>query len=76
MKTIPIAAIGALPAEVQEHCLVDWRTVATILACKDVEHARKIVAGAGVPLVQVSDRRKLPRWGALREFIKSREVRS
>ena len=68
-----LAAIGALPVDVQEHCLVDWRTVATILACKDVEHARRIVVAGGVPLVEISERRRLPRWGALKKFIAGRE---
>jgi hypothetical protein len=26
-----------------------------------------------VPLVHVSDRRKLPTWGAIREFIRTRQ---
>jgi hypothetical protein len=68
-----LATIGALPAEVQEHCLIDWKTVALILGANDVEHARETVIAAGVPLVHVSERRKLPRWGALKQFITSRE---
>jgi hypothetical protein len=67
-----LAAIEALPHEMQEHALVDWRTVALLLDKKDVDHAREIVTNAGVPLVHVSDRRKLPTWGALRQFIEAR----
>lgn len=68
-----MAAIGGLPAEVRDFCLVDWKTVALILGAKDVEHARKTVVGAGVPLVEISERRRLPRWGSLKQFIAARE---
>jgi hypothetical protein len=69
-----MAAIGGLPAEVRDFCLVDWKTVALLLGLKDVEHTRKLLADAGVPLVRVSERRNVPTWGALRQFIKSREM--
>jgi hypothetical protein len=72
-KPTRLAAIEALPHEMQEHALVDWRTVALLLDKKDVDHAREIVTNAGVPLVHVSDRRKLPTWGAIREFIRTRQ---
>jgi hypothetical protein len=68
-----LAAIAELPSDVQDFCLLDWKTVAAIIGAKDVEHARDIVINAGVPLVHVSERRKLPRWGSLRKFIKDRE---
>jgi hypothetical protein len=68
-----LAAIDALPNEMQDHALVDWQTVANLLANKDIEYARALVTAAGVPLVHVSERRKLPRWGALREWLRSRE---
>ena len=66
-----LAAIDALPGAMQDEALVDWQTVAAIIAKKDT---RKLVIEAGVPLVQVSARRKLPRWGSLREWLKSREM--
>ena len=68
-----LAAIEALPHEMQDHALVDWATVANLLDKKDIVHAREIVTNAGVPLVHVSDRRKLPTWGALRKFIQTRQ---
>jgi hypothetical protein len=68
-----LAAIDALPNEMQDHALVDWQTVANIIGSKDVAYARETLTRAGVPLVHVSERRRLPRWGALREFLKSRE---
>ncbi len=68
-----LSEIERLPAEIRDHCLVDWKTVATILGAKDIEHARNVITEAGVPRVHVSERRKLPRWGALRQFITSRE---
>jgi hypothetical protein len=71
-KSLRLAAIEALPHEMQEHALVDWKTVADLLAKKDVEHAREIVTNAGVPLVELSTRRKLPTWGELRKFIEAR----
>jgi hypothetical protein len=72
-KPARLAAIDALPNEMQDHALVDWETVANLLNNKDREYAREIVTKAGVPLVHVSDRRKLPRWGALRAWLLSRE---
>jgi hypothetical protein len=72
-KSSRLAAIEALPNEMQDHALVDWRTVAALLDKKDVVHARELITAAGVPLVHVSDRRKLPTWGALRKFIQARQ---
>jgi hypothetical protein len=71
-KSARLAAIEALPDQTQDHALVDWRTVANLLDKKDVEHAREIITNAGVPLVHVSERRKLPTWGELRRFIETR----
>ena len=68
-KSPRLAAIEALPDQMQDHALVDWQTVADLLDKKDIQHAREIVTNAGVPLVHVSGRRKLPTWRALREFI-------
>jgi hypothetical protein len=73
-KPTRLAAIEALPTEMQDDALVDWPTVATILGNKDVEYAREIVTKAGVPLVHLSERKKLPRWAALRDFIRGRET--
>lgn len=72
-KTSRLAAIDALPNEMQDHALVDWPTVATLCGFKDTEYARETIIKAGVPLVHVSDRKKLPTWGALRSFLQSRE---
>jgi hypothetical protein len=70
-KPTRLAAIEALPNEMQQHALVDWPTVALLLGMKDVDYAREIVTAADVPLVHVSDRRKLPTWGELRRFIEA-----
>jgi hypothetical protein len=72
-KSPRLAAIEALPDQMQDCALVDWATVAVLLDKKDVEHARELITAAGVPLVHVSERRKLPTWGALRQYIKARE---
>ncbi len=72
-KVSRIAAIESLPIEMQDHALVDWKTVALITGYRDVETARETVIKAGVPLVNLTGRRTQPRWGALREFLKSRE---
>ena len=69
------ATIESLPAEVRDCSLVPWKTVAVILGLDDVENVREIVIAAGVPLVHVSERRKLPRWRDIRDFMDSREVR-
>ena len=72
-KSGRLAALEGLPDETRDHALVDWRTVTTLLGMKDVEHARKTLIDAGLPLVHVSERRRLPRWGTLRRWIESRE---
>ncbi len=68
-----LAAIDALPNEMQDHALVDWPTVAVIIGSKDVANTREMISRV-VPLVHVSERRRLPRWGALKEFLRSREL--
>lgn len=68
-----LAAIEALPDVMQDDALVDWPTVAALIDYRDVEYVRHMVSEAGVPLVQVSERRRLPRWGELRKWIRSRE---
>jgi hypothetical protein len=72
-KPLRLAAIEALPNEMQDYALLDWQTVADLLGNKDRQYARELVTAAGVPLVAVSKQRKLPRWGSLREFLLSRE---
>ena len=69
-----LAAIDTLPDEMKDFALIDWATVADLLGNKDREYARELVTAAGVPLVAVSKQRKLPRWGALRAFLTSRET--
>ena len=69
-----LAVIEALPEQMQDHALVDWETVATICNYKDLETVRNNLKEAGVALVKVSERKKLPTWGALKDFLKSREV--
>jgi hypothetical protein len=73
IKTARLAAIEALPTTMQDDALVDWPTVKALCNFADTEYARRIITEAGVPLVELSPRRKLPRWGALREYIRSRE---
>jgi hypothetical protein len=75
-KPTRLAVIEALPTEMQENALVDWRTVADIIGCKDAEHAREMLISAGVPLVRLGGHmrpRRLPRWGVLRDWLRSRE---
>ena len=63
----------AVPADMRDYYLVPWKTTGDMLNV-DPEKARAILRGAGVPLVKVSERRVLPRWGTLRDFIKQREA--
>ena len=72
-KAVRLAAIEALPDQMHHFALLDWPTVAALLNKKDIEHTRELITAAGVPLVHVSDRRKLPTWGAIREFIRTRQ---
>lgn len=72
-KPARLAAIEALPTVMQDDALVDWETVAALANLRDPEYVREMVIEAGVPLVHVSARRKLPRWGAVREWLRSRE---
>lgn len=62
-----------LPAGMADYSLVDWQTVASVFkTC--VPKARQIVKENGIPLVAISERKRLPRWGAIREFILNRET--
>jgi hypothetical protein len=68
-----LVAVETLPEDMREHALVDWATAARICGYKDIEYCREVITKAGVPLVQLSERRRLPTWGALRAWLKSRE---
>jgi hypothetical protein len=72
-KLSRLAAIEALPHEMQDHALVDWPTVAALLNKKDVVDTRELITAAGVPLVHVSARHRLPTWASIREFIRTRQ---
>lgn len=69
-----LAAIEALPADMQDYALVDWETAALVLNSKDPEHTRETLKKAGLPVVDLGGRRKLPTWGNLRALIKSRQA--
>jgi hypothetical protein len=73
IKSARLAAIAALPDTMQDHALVDWPTVKALCNFSDTTHARRIITEAGVPLTEISPRRKLPTWGRLRAFLASRE---
>lgn len=64
-----------LPDYVQDHSLLNWPAVAAVLGCS-IPTARKIVKDNSIPLVPVSERKRLPRWGSIRQFIESRETAS
>lgn len=64
--------IQALPDEMSDYALVDWQTVAAMFGTC-VPTARKIARENGIPLVAVSERKRLPRWGSVRQFIVARE---
>lgn len=72
-KPARLVAIDSLPAEMQPYALCDWATVAAVTGLRDVEHARETFLAAGLPVVHLSSKRKLPRWGVLRDFLISRE---
>ena len=65
--------IKALPEHMRDEQLVDWPTTKAILSAKSERLARRVLRAADVPLVQVSERRAYPRWGALRDFLRQRE---
>jgi hypothetical protein len=68
-----LAAIEELPEPLRDDALVPWKLVAQLLAAEDVEHCRQNLLAAGLPVVEVSARRRLPRWGVLRQFLRERE---
>lgn len=68
-----LVEIESLPPEMADFALVDWKTAAWLTGNADVETAREMIIDAGVPLVHLNSRRKLPRWGVLREFLLKRE---
>ena len=68
-----LEAIKALPDQMQDHALVDWETTAALMnVC--VPWARKLLKENQVPLVELSERKRQPRWGTLREFMSKRET--
>jgi hypothetical protein len=66
--------IDSLPPSMRDDALVPWKDAAALCGYGDPEYCRKIITEAGVPLVNLSERRRLPRWGALREYLRSRET--
>jgi len=72
IKPARLAAIEALPDTMQDHALVDWATVKVVCNFEDTEHCRSTLIALGLPLVELSPRRKLPRWGDLRALLESR----
>jgi hypothetical protein len=72
-KSSRLATIEQLPTEMRDFVLVDWPDVAFVLGKKDIEDTRELIRAAGVPLVRVSARQELPTWGALRNFIQTRQ---
>src|SRR5262245_33936620 len=66
IKSARLAAIEALPTTMQDDALVDWPTVKVLCNFADTEYARQTITKAGAPLVELTPRRKLPRWGATR----------
>lgn len=68
----PMQLVNWKATAIQDHALVDWKTTAMLLdMC--VPWAKKTLEKNNVPLVHVSQRKRLPRWGALRAFLESRE---
>jgi hypothetical protein len=67
------AEIESLPEGLRPHALVPWETVCQMLASKDVEWTRKTLIAEGLPTVQVSPQRRLPRVSALLAFLAARE---
>ena len=70
-KPSRLDAVQALPPELQDYALIDWRTFALLLDRKDVEAAREWAMSLGLPLVNLG-RRKLPRWKDVRALIEAR----
>jgi hypothetical protein len=71
--TEALNAIGTLPPAMQDSALVPWKTVAALLGQEDVANVRKNLMAAGLPVVHLNERRKLPTWGALRQHLKALE---
>lgn len=66
--------LESLPPEMQDWALVPWRHAATLLGFKDIRSAQEAVRDAGIPLVAISERKHLPRWGRIRGLIQDREA--
>jgi hypothetical protein len=69
-----LMAVDAVPESMRDDCLLPWDETATICGLKDAEYCREVLTKAGVPLVHVSARRKLPRYGDVKAYLKSRTV--
>jgi hypothetical protein len=65
--------IEALPEAMRDDALVPWKTVAQICGADDVEYCRENLLRSGLKVVELSERRKLPRLGTLRAFLRERE---
>lgn len=74
-KLSRLEQLEALPSAMQDDALVDWRTVTTLLATRDVEHTRKLfkarVQELGEKLVRLSSRRELPTWRTVQKIMAS-----
>ena len=60
MDTSRLHEIKSLPDFMQDAALVDWPTAAALMSTC-VPSARKIVRDNGIPLVELSERKRLPR---------------
>ena len=73
LKSARRARLAALPAELQDDALLDWRMAADLAGYEDVQYARKTLIAQGLPLVELSPRRKRPTLRALREHLAARQ---
>jgi hypothetical protein len=68
-----LAEIEKLPEQLREDALLPWATVALMCGADDVESCRENLLRGGLKVVELSERRKLPRLGTLRAFLRERE---
>jgi hypothetical protein len=68
-----LAEIQRLPEQLRDDALVDWKTITLLLSSRDIQHTRRTLLNEGLPTVELSPRKRLPRWGTLREFLRKRE---
>ena len=71
--TTRLERLGHLPESVQLESLVPWKDVTVMCGGRDVEHTRRLFRKAKVPLVQVSERKELPRLRTVLDLLASRE---